>query len=168
MLFRSIRRLLEWTGAEASSRTPWAVFGALLFLLHPLQVESVAYISGRSDSLCGMLSCASFAAFLCRRSPAISWAGVLPVLLLFGAAVLTKEQAVALPALKACTRYRDFIRRPSKALSEQLSGARCRSGAYRCRFAGPNENVFTIRRGYISRSCVKTVLTFGDPAVYDR
>ena len=104
-VFLVIRRLLEWTGAEASSRTPWAVFGALLFLLHPLQVESVAYISGRSDSLCGMLSCASFAAFLCRRSPAISWAGVLPVLLLFGAAVLTKEQAVALPALFVLTDF---------------------------------------------------------------
>src|ERR1035438_9842830 len=53
------------------------------------------YIFGRSESLCGMLGCASFTAFLYRRSPAISWAGVFPVLLLFGAAVLTKEQAVA-------------------------------------------------------------------------
>src|ERR1017187_9351153 len=87
-VFLVIRRLLEWAGAEKSTRTPWAAFGTLLFLLHPLQAESVAYISGRSDSLCGMLSCASFAAFLYRRSPAISWAGVLPVLLLFGAAVL--------------------------------------------------------------------------------
>ena len=104
-VFLVIRRLLEWAGAEESSRTPWAAFGTLLFLLHPLQAESVAYISGRSDSLCGMLSCASFAAFLYRRSPAISWAGVLPVLLLFGAAVLTKEQAVALPALFVLTDF---------------------------------------------------------------
>ena len=104
-VFLVIRRLLEWAGAEESSRTAWAAFGTLLFLLHPLQAESVAYISGRSDSLCGMLSCASFAAFLYRRSPAISWAGVLPVLLLFGAAVLTKEQAVALPALFVLTDF---------------------------------------------------------------
>ena len=104
-VFLVIRRLLEWAGAEKSSRTPLAAFGALLFLLHPLQAESVAYISGRSDSLCGMFSCASFAAFLYRRSTAISWAGVLPVLLLFAAAVLTKQQAVVLPALFVLTDF---------------------------------------------------------------
>ena len=73
LIFLVIRRLLEWAGVEASSRTPFAVFGALLFLLHPLQAESVAYISGRSDALCGLFGSASFAAFLYRRSPAISW-----------------------------------------------------------------------------------------------
>jgi protein O-mannosyl-transferase len=102
-VFLVIRRLLEWAGAEESSRTPLAAFGAALFLLHPLQAESVAYISGRSDALCGMFGCASLAAFLYRRSPAISWAGVAPVVLLFGAAVLTKEQAVVLPALFVLT-----------------------------------------------------------------
>jgi len=100
-----IRRLLEWAGVQASSRTPFAAFGALLFLLHPLQTESVAYISGRSDALCGMFASASFAAFLYRRTPAISWAGVLPVVLLFGAALLSKEQAVALPVLFAFTDF---------------------------------------------------------------
>jgi protein O-mannosyl-transferase len=98
-VFLVIRRLLEWAGATESSRTPFAAFGAALFLLHPLQAESVAYISGRSDALCGMFACASFAAFLYRRSAAISWTGVASVVLLFGAAVLTKEQAVVLPAL---------------------------------------------------------------------
>jgi tetratricopeptide (TPR) repeat protein len=102
-IFLVIRRLLEWAGAEERSRAPWAAFGALLFLLHPFQAESVAYISGRSDALCGMFACASLAAFLYRRSSAISWAGVLPVVLLFGAAVLTKEQAVVLPALFVLT-----------------------------------------------------------------
>ena len=102
-IFLVIRRLLKWAGAEERSRAPWAAFGALLFLLHPFQAESVAYISGRSDALCGMFAGASFAAFLCRRSSAISWAGVLPVVLLFGAAVLTKEQAVVLPALFVLT-----------------------------------------------------------------
>jgi tetratricopeptide (TPR) repeat protein len=102
-IFLVIRRLLEWAGAEERSRALWAAFGALLFLLHPFQAESVAYISGRSDALCGMFGCASFAAFLYRRSSAISWAGVLPVVLLFGAAVLTKEQAVVLPVLFVLT-----------------------------------------------------------------
>ena len=102
-VFLVIRRLLEWAAVPEPSRTPFAAFGVALFLLHPLQAESVAYISGRSDALCGMFGCASFAAFLYRRSAAISWAGVLSVVLLFGAAVLTKEQAVALPALFVLT-----------------------------------------------------------------
>ena len=104
-VFLVIRRLLEWAGVQASSRTPLAAFGALLFLLHPLQTESVAYISGRSDALCGMFASASLAAFLYRRTPAISWAGVLPVVLLFGAALLSKEQAVALPVLFVFTDF---------------------------------------------------------------
>ena len=103
LVFLVIRRLMEWAGAGESSRTPLAVFGALLFLLHPLQTESVAYISGRSESLCGMFGCASLAAFLYRRSAAISWAGVAAVVLLFGAAVLTKEQAVVLPVVFVLT-----------------------------------------------------------------
>ena len=102
-VFLVIRRLLEWAGAEKSTRTPFAAFGTLLFLLHPLQAESVAYISGRSDALCGLFGCAAFAAFLYRRSPAIAWARVLPVVLLFATAVLTKEQAVVLPALFVLT-----------------------------------------------------------------
>ncbi len=103
LVFLVIRRLMEWAGAEESSRTPFAAFGAFLFLLHPLQTESVAYISGRSESLCGMFSAACLAAFLYRRSAAISWAGVAAVVALFGAAVLTKEQAVVLPVLFVLT-----------------------------------------------------------------
>jgi tetratricopeptide (TPR) repeat protein len=103
LVFLVIRRLMEWAGADESSRTPFAAFGAFLFLLHPLQTESVAYISGRSESLCGLFSCASLAAFLYRRSAAVSWAGVAAVVALFGAAVLTKEQAVVLPVLFVLT-----------------------------------------------------------------
>jgi len=103
LVFLVIRRLMEWAGADESSRTPFAACGAFLFLLHPLQTESVAYISGRSESLCGMFSAACLAAFLYRRSAAISWAGVAAVVALFGAAVLTKEQAVVLPVLFVLT-----------------------------------------------------------------
>jgi tetratricopeptide (TPR) repeat protein len=103
LVFVVIRRLMEWAGASEGSLTPFAAFGAFLFLLHPLQTESVAYISGRSDSLCGMFGSASLAVFLYRRSAAISWAAVAAVVLLFGAAVLTKEQAVVLPILFVVT-----------------------------------------------------------------
>jgi tetratricopeptide (TPR) repeat protein len=99
LVFFIIRRLLEWAGTQQPDRTPFAIFGAFLFLLHPLQTESVAYIAGRSESLCGMFSCASYAAFLYRRSKAIDWRDVAIVVALFGAAVLTKEQGVVLPVL---------------------------------------------------------------------
>jgi tetratricopeptide (TPR) repeat protein len=103
LVFLVIRRLLEWAQAEKSTRALFAAFGAALFLLHPLQTESVAYISGRSESLCGMFACGAFAVFLYRSSPAISWAGVATVVPLFGAALLSKEQAVALPILFVLT-----------------------------------------------------------------
>ncbi len=103
LVFPIIRRLLEWARVEESSGAPWAAFGALLFVFHPLQAESVAYISGRSESLCAMFGCVSFAAFLYRPSPAISWTRAVFVLVFFGAALLTKEQAVALPALFVLT-----------------------------------------------------------------
>src|ERR1019366_1203736 len=99
LVFLVIRRLLEWAGVEKASLIPFAAFGALLFLLHPLQTESVAYISGRSDALCTLFGCASFAAFLYRRTTAITWARALLVVFLFAAAFLSKEQAVVLPAL---------------------------------------------------------------------
>ncbi len=105
LVFLVLRRLLEWSGALEPDRSGFAAFGALLFLLHPLQTESVAYIAGRSESLCGMFSCASYAAFLYRRSKAISWSGVALVVALFGAAVLTKEQGVVLPVLFLLTDF---------------------------------------------------------------
>src|SRR5581483_2130980 len=39
---------------------PWpAALGALLFALHPVQVESVAWASGTKDVLCGLFSVAA-------------------------------------------------------------------------------------------------------------
>jgi tetratricopeptide (TPR) repeat protein len=101
--FLVIRRLLEWSGSEARTRTWFAGFGAVLFLLHPLQTESVAYIAGRSEALSGMFALASITAFFYRKSAAISWATVMAVLLLFGAALLSKEQAIVVPAVLLLT-----------------------------------------------------------------
>jgi protein O-mannosyl-transferase len=112
-----LRRLLAWANLPESRRGLFAGFGALLFLFHPLQTESVAYISGRSDSLCGMFAAASFAAFVCRRSVAISWSVTLLVVALFGAALLTKEQAVVLPVLFLLT---DFWWNPGFSLRGAL------------------------------------------------
>jgi tetratricopeptide (TPR) repeat protein len=105
LIFPMVRRLLEWAGAQASLRNLLAGFAALIFLLHPAQTESVAYLAGRSESLSALLAAAAFTVFLYRRQTAVSWAAVAAIFTLFGAAVLSKEQAVVLPALLLLTDY---------------------------------------------------------------
>jgi tetratricopeptide (TPR) repeat protein len=104
-VFFVIRKLMEWAGTDSRPRNWLAAFGALVFLLHPLQTESVAYIAGRSESLSGMFAAGAIAAFLYRRSAAISWVEVAAVLMMFGAAVLSKEQAVVVPAVLLLTDF---------------------------------------------------------------
>jgi Tfp pilus assembly protein PilF len=82
-----------------------AGFAAAVFLLHPVQTEAVAYLTGRSESLSAMFLLAAFAVFLYRRHAAISWAVVAAVLALFALALLSKQNAIALPALLLLTDY---------------------------------------------------------------
>lgn len=72
---------------------PTAAMGALIFGLHPVHVESVAWISGVSDPLVAVLL---LAALLCYLKGA-GWRAA--SLVLYGLALLAKEPALALPAL---------------------------------------------------------------------
>ena len=47
-------RLLDLLGVESRARSVLAVFAGGLFLLHPLQTESVAYVASRSEPLATM------------------------------------------------------------------------------------------------------------------
>ncbi|HXA52066.1 MAG TPA: tetratricopeptide repeat protein [Candidatus Acidoferrum sp.] len=98
-------RLAEWSGMEPRLRKILAAFGGILFLLHPAQTESVAYIAGRSESFSGMWSAAAIAAFLYRKHVKISWLETALVFLLALAAMLSKEQAVVLFAVFALTDF---------------------------------------------------------------
>lgn len=100
-----VRRLLERAGTAGGLRELLAVFAAGLFLLHPVQTESVAYVASRSENLSGMFFSAALALFLCRRSEAVSWPAAAGVLALFGAAVSTKEHTAVLPALLLLADY---------------------------------------------------------------
>ena len=63
-----------WAGWGPVHRKRGAVLGATLFLIHPLQTESVSYIAGRSESLSALfLVLLAYTLFLYRRKPAISW-----------------------------------------------------------------------------------------------
>ncbi|MCS7314080.1 MAG: tetratricopeptide repeat protein [Bryobacterales bacterium] len=97
------RKLLESAGLEPVRRSCLAAFVALLFLWHPLQTESVAYIAGRSEVLSGLFFFAALAVFALRAGPVISWPRALAVLALYGAAALSKEHAASLVAVLVLT-----------------------------------------------------------------
>ena len=103
LVFLVLWRLLGWGGWGPVHRKRGAVLGAMVFLIHPLQTESVSYIAGRSESLSALFVLLAYTLFLYRRKPAISWIEALAVLGLFGAALLTKENAVSLAAILILT-----------------------------------------------------------------
>ncbi len=105
MVWFVLLRLAAWSGIEERTRKILAACGAALFLLHPAQTESVAYIAGRSESFSGMFALASLAAFLYRKQTAIGWPRVAAVFLLTAAAILSKEQAVVLFAVFLLTDF---------------------------------------------------------------
>ncbi len=104
-LFFVLRRLLELAETAEPARTTFALFGAALFLLHPIQSEGVAYVAGRSEAISAFFYFAAWMAFLYRRTSAISWPAAAGVLLLFGAAVGSKEHTPTLPAVLLLTDY---------------------------------------------------------------
>ena len=101
LIFFIVRKLAR---RESPDWMP-AAFAAAVFLLHPIQTEAVSYIAGRSECLSVFFFLAAFAVFLYRRTPAVSWPASIAVLLLFGAAALTKEHTLVLPALLLLTDY---------------------------------------------------------------
>jgi tetratricopeptide (TPR) repeat protein len=73
------------------------VFGAGVFLLHPLQTEAVSYIASRSEGLSVLFSYAALALFVRRdRAAPVAWLRALAILLLMGLAAVSKESAVAM------------------------------------------------------------------------
>jgi hypothetical protein len=95
LVFLVLRKLVRNHGAAA--------LGAAIFLVHPLQTESVSYIAGRSESLAALFVLAAYVVFLYRRSEEISWRESTAVVALFGLGVATKENAVALAGVLLLT-----------------------------------------------------------------
>lgn len=89
LLFALLRRLGAGAGAAGA--------GAALFAVHPVHVEAVANLVGRSELLAASLVLLASLLFLSRRAPAVirvAGAGLLYLL-----ALASKEIAVSLPAL---------------------------------------------------------------------
>lgn len=98
-------KLVEWAGVSGKMRAALAVFAGAIFLLHPLQVESAAYVSERAEALSVMFYYAAFAVFLYKRDESISFWRSIAVVMLFGGALLSKEHTLTLPALIVLTDY---------------------------------------------------------------
>jgi protein O-mannosyl-transferase len=100
-----VRKILECAQTERMRRDVLAAFAGALFLLHPVNSESVGYVASRSENLSVLFFLGAFALFLYRRSNQITWTRTALVLLVFGAAVLSKEHTVVLLPLLLLTDY---------------------------------------------------------------
>ena len=98
-------RLLELAGTTGRARTILSTIAGGLFLLHPLQTESVAYVASRSEVLSVLLFFSAFAVFLYRRTESITILRSIAVVVLFAAAISTKEHTLTLAALLLLTDY---------------------------------------------------------------
>jgi protein O-mannosyl-transferase len=104
LIFPVMARLLEWAGIEKPRRDLLAGAAALIFLLHPVQTEAVAYVAGRSECLSVMFLLGAYAVFV-GHGERISWVRTAAVLILFGAAAMSKEHTVVLVALLLLTDF---------------------------------------------------------------
>src|SRR5215217_4146662 len=81
-----------------------AAFSCSLFLLHPLQTESVAYVAGRSEILSATFVLCAWLIYVRRIGRPVTGRQAFGILLLFCLAAATKEQAVAtVPAILLLT-----------------------------------------------------------------
>ncbi len=108
-LFFVLRRILQWASPDAGNADSrldlLAAFGAAVFLLHPIQTEAVSYVTQRGEDMGAMLYFAAFCVFLYRKPGPVSWPTTAAIVALYGAAVVTKEHTVTLPALLLLTDY---------------------------------------------------------------
>jgi hypothetical protein len=114
LILLAVRKVLDWARVEKWQAGALSVFAAGLFLLHPLQTESVSYIVSRSETLSVFWLLAAFVVFLYRAGDATYTLRAIAILALFGAAVLTKEHTAVFPALLVLT---DFYWNPGFSLT---------------------------------------------------
>jgi len=88
MLFLLIRRFSE--------KLSTAAVAALIFAVHPIQTDSVSYVSGRRDVLFTLFYLAAFHAYLSYRAKESRTWFVL-FLCFWGLSLMSKEMAVSLP-----------------------------------------------------------------------
>ncbi|MBZ5635712.1 MAG: tetratricopeptide repeat protein [Acidobacteriia bacterium] len=98
-------RLLELSGTTGRVRAVLSTIAGAVFLLHPLQTESVAYVASRSEVLSVLFFFSAFAIFLYRRTESMTFLRSLAIVVLFAAAISTKEHTLTLAALLLLSDY---------------------------------------------------------------
>ena len=98
-IFHALNAALLFLLLQKATQLPWrSFFVAALFAVHPLNVETVAWVSERKSLLCmffSLLCVGLYARFVRRRG----LRNYLAVLVCFGLALLSKPMAVTLPVL---------------------------------------------------------------------
>jgi tetratricopeptide (TPR) repeat protein len=114
--------LLRLVLQRLTGRLGRSVVVALLFALHPLHVESVAWIAERKDVLSTFFWLLTMAAYLWyTRKPSLK--RYLPVVLLFALGLMAKQMLVTLPLILLLLDYWPLNRlspRPSLILAEKI------------------------------------------------
>jgi hypothetical protein len=102
LVYLAIEKLLAICGARP--RVQWiALLGSAVFLLHPLQTESVDYIAGRSELLCALFVLAAWLLFLNGFNEKTTPWRAAAIMLCAAAAVISKESGVCLAGLIVAT-----------------------------------------------------------------
>jgi len=102
--------LVYWLSRRLFGRRAIALIGAALFALHPLQVESVAWVSARSNLLAAGFALACLIAYtFYQRRP--NWRTYLIALFFFTAALFSKVVIIGLPVILLGLDY--YQRRPN-------------------------------------------------------
>lgn len=105
LVFLILRRLLNWAKPELV-RAEWLAFaGAMLFLLHPLQTESVAYIASRSEVMSVFFAWSALVLYLWDREAMPGAARALAVFALLFLGLASKEHIAAVPAVLLLVDY---------------------------------------------------------------
>jgi protein O-mannosyl-transferase len=98
VLYFVARRLLVAGGFSSGFPLLWsASFAALVFGVHPLRAESVAWVTERRDVLCGLFFLLAVLAYLISLDAGARRGWRFASIAAFGAALLCKAQAVPLP-----------------------------------------------------------------------
>lgn len=109
-----LRRVIDYVRPQAPFAAWAAGFGAGLFLLHPLQTESVAYIASRSEVMSVFFSWSALLLYLQDREKAPGPLRVLAIFALLLLGLMSKEHVVAVPAVFMLV---DYYFRPGYSLS---------------------------------------------------
>jgi len=109
LVFSILRTCIRWDWA--------ALAGTLLFAVHPLQVETVAWVSGMNNLLSAVFCLAAIRLYLefARRWSADRWAFYAGATLVFLLALLAKPTSVAAPLMAAVLDVAVLRRRIAKA-----------------------------------------------------